>query len=153
MNKHGWTYRRIWQKHWQWQYHLATTLSDASDLGGGGSILQMQDEQMRFLGHWAWKWSGARSSYAAFEKELLAGVLLLAAQKQHWQRQVQWSGLPMLLGLWTFARPIRQGTRSDDCDGGTSCGDLNWRYATCLASNMSGPITCPAGNLITGLDL
>ena len=56
-------------------------VTDASDLGGGGSILQLQGEQMRFLGHWAWKWSGARSRYAAFEKELLAGVLLLAAQK------------------------------------------------------------------------
>lgn len=63
-------------------------ISDASDEGGGGALLQLQKEDdeehevFHFLGHWAWKWTGARGRYPAFEKELLAGVLLLAAQRQ-----------------------------------------------------------------------
>jgi hypothetical protein len=36
-------------------------------------------KKLVFLGHWGWKWSSARTRYSTFEKELLAGVLLLAA--------------------------------------------------------------------------
>ena len=36
---------------------------------------------MRFLGRSAWKWSGNRSGYAAFEKKLVPGVFLLAVQE------------------------------------------------------------------------
>ena len=63
-------------------------VTDASDLGGGGALLQLQhlegeaEERFVFLGHWGWKWSGARARYPAFEKELLCGVLLLASQRQ-----------------------------------------------------------------------
>ena len=32
------------------------------------------------LGHWNWKWNSARSNYSVYERELLAGVLLLSLQ-------------------------------------------------------------------------
>ena len=32
------------------------------------------------LGHWNWKWNSARSNYSVYERELLAGVLLLSSQ-------------------------------------------------------------------------
>ena len=62
-------------------------VTDASEEGGGGTVLQLQqdenkEEKVRFLGHWAWKWSGSRANYSIFDKELLAGVLLLAGQHQ-----------------------------------------------------------------------
>jgi hypothetical protein len=63
----------------------ALLITDACEEGGGGSVLQLQkndegEEKMRFIGHWAWKWGGARVRYSVFEKELLAGILLLASQ-------------------------------------------------------------------------
>ena len=64
-------------------------LTDASELGGGGSILQLQGDELRFLGHWGWKWSGARTRYPSFEKELMAGVLLMASQKALIQTAVE----------------------------------------------------------------
>ena len=32
------------------------------------------------LGHWNWKWNSATSNYSVYERELLAGVLLLSSQ-------------------------------------------------------------------------
>ena len=62
-------------------------VTDASEDGGGGVLLQEGEgdggeKRCRFLGHWGWKWSGARRRYAAFERELLAGILLLASQAE-----------------------------------------------------------------------
>ena len=62
-------------------------VTDSSDEGGGGVLLQEQMDEISnerrtyVLGHWSWKWTGARTRYAAFEKELMAGILLLAAQQ------------------------------------------------------------------------
>jgi hypothetical protein len=60
-------------------------VTDASEEGGGGVLLQEQQAEdgttrCFFLGHWAWKWSETRRRYPAFERELLAGILLLASQ-------------------------------------------------------------------------
>ena len=47
-------------------------ITDAREQGGGASILQVQTdpetnaEHLVFLGHWAWKWSGARLRYAMY---------------------------------------------------------------------------------------
>ena len=56
-------------------------ITDSSEEGGGGSLLQRQREEWKFLGHWGWKWTGPRARYSTFEKELLAGVLLVASQR------------------------------------------------------------------------
>ena len=62
--------------------------TDASEDGGGGLLLQAQvdpktkQDRMVFLGHWGWKWTGARQRYPMFEKELLSGVLLIASQAE-----------------------------------------------------------------------
>ena len=43
------------------------------------------------LGHWNWKWSGARSRYATYEQELLAGILVLSGQSRIFNRnKIAW---------------------------------------------------------------
>ena len=84
--------------------------TDASDVGGGGTIYQWQelnpaelthchygtsgqnrDGSLRHdyptsewrlvpLGHWNWKWNQARSNYSTYDQELLAGMLVLSSQ-------------------------------------------------------------------------
>ena len=84
--------------------------TDASDVAGAGSLFQWQfqsKEQLKTLpegtttgvnrdgtlrhsydeqwvlvpiGHWGWKWSAARKNYSTYERELLAGVLVLSSQ-------------------------------------------------------------------------
>ena len=34
------------------------------------------------LGHWNWEWNQARSSYSIYDKELLAGMLVLSSQSR-----------------------------------------------------------------------
>ena len=85
-------------------------ITDASDVGGGGTIYQWQELnpaelthchyrttglnrdgslkhdyptsewQLVPLGHWNWKWNQARSNYSTYEQELLAGMLVLSSQ-------------------------------------------------------------------------
>ena len=43
--------------------------------------MQRQRGDSKLLGHWGWKWTGPRARYSTFEKELLAGVLLIASQR------------------------------------------------------------------------
>ena len=90
-------------------------ISDASQVGGGGTLFQWQrlpqvaastiaDEVKRTtginrdgtlkhnydperwhlvpLGHWNWKWSPTRMNYSTYERELLAGILLLSGQSR-----------------------------------------------------------------------
>ena len=82
-------------------------ITDASDVGGGGTIYQWQElnpaeltlchyrttglnrdgslkhdyptSEWRLvpLGHWNWKWNQARSNYSTYDQELLAGMLVL----------------------------------------------------------------------------
>ena len=34
------------------------------------------------LGHWNWKWNQARSNYSTYDRELLAGMLVLSSQSR-----------------------------------------------------------------------
>ena len=79
-------------------------ITDASDVGGGGTIYQWQElnpaelthchyrttglnrdgslkhdyptseRRLVPLGHWNWKWNQARSNYSTYDQELLAGI-------------------------------------------------------------------------------
>ena len=85
-------------------------LTDACDVGEGGTLYQWQElnpaelSHCQFqtsglnrdgtlkhhyptnewrpvrLGHWNWKWNQARSNYSTYDQELLAGMLLLSSQ-------------------------------------------------------------------------
>ena len=84
-------------------------ISDASDVGGGGSLYQWQKPEQGQLdetpgcttgankegklqhtyeedwilipiGYWNWKWNPARKNYSTYEQELLSGVLLMGSQ-------------------------------------------------------------------------
>ena len=85
-------------------------ITDASDVGGVGTIYQWQElnpaelthchyrisglncdgslkhdypsSEWRLvpLGHWNWKWNQARSNYCTHDEELLAGMLVLLSQ-------------------------------------------------------------------------
>ena len=85
-------------------------ITDASDVGGGGTVYQCQElnpaelthchyrtsglnrdgflihnfpsSEWRLvpLGHWNWKWNQARSNYSTYHQELLAGILVLSSQ-------------------------------------------------------------------------
>ena len=85
-------------------------ITDASDVGGGGSIYQWQElnpaelthchycssglnrdgclrhdylsSEWRLVapGHWNWKWNQARSNYSTYDQEVLAGMLVLSSQ-------------------------------------------------------------------------
>ena len=85
-------------------------ITDASDVGGGGTIYQWQElnpaelthchyctsglnrdgslkhdyptSEWRLvpLGHWNWNWNQARSNYRTYDQELLAGMLVLSSQ-------------------------------------------------------------------------
>ena len=85
-------------------------ITDASDVGGCGTIYQWQelnpaepthcryrtsglnrDGPLKYdypisewrlvpLGHWNWKWNQARSDYSTYDQELLAGMFLLSSQ-------------------------------------------------------------------------
>ena len=87
-------------------------ITDASDVGGGGTIYQWQElnpaelthchyrtsglnrdgslkhdyptSEWRLvpLGHWNWKWNQARSNYSTHDQELLAGMLVLSSQSR-----------------------------------------------------------------------
>ena len=87
-------------------------ITDASDVGGGGTIYQWQElnpaelthchyrtsglnrdgslkhdyptSECRLLplGHWNWKWNQARSNYSTYDQELLAGMLVLSSQSR-----------------------------------------------------------------------
>ena len=87
-------------------------ITDASDVGGGGTIYQWQelnpaeltychyctsglnrdgslkhdypssDWQLVPLGHWNWKWNQVRSNYSTCDQELLAGMLVLSSQSR-----------------------------------------------------------------------
>ena len=87
-------------------------ITDASDVGAGGTIHQWQElnpaelthchyhtsgrnrdgslkhdypsSEWRLvsLGHWNWKWNQARSNYSTYDQELLAGMLVLTSQSQ-----------------------------------------------------------------------
>ena len=87
-------------------------ISDASDVGGGGTIYQWQElnpaelthchyrtsglnrdgslkhdhptRECRLvpLGRWNWKWNQARSNYSTYDQELLAGMLVLSSQSR-----------------------------------------------------------------------
>ena len=87
-------------------------ITDASDVGGGGTIYQWQElnpaelthchyrttglnrdgslkhdyptSEWRLvpLGHWNWKWNQARSNYSTYDQELLAGMLVLSSQSR-----------------------------------------------------------------------
>ena len=85
-------------------------ITDACDVGGGGTLYQWQElnpaelSHCQFqtsglnrdgtlkhdypanewclvpLGHWNWKWNQARSNYGTYEQEVLAGMLVLSFQ-------------------------------------------------------------------------
>ena len=87
-------------------------ITDASDVGGGGTIYHWQElnpaelthchyrttglnrdgslkhdyptSEWRLvpLGHWNWKWNQARSKYSTYDQELLAGMLVLSSQSR-----------------------------------------------------------------------
>ena len=87
-------------------------ITDASDVGGGGTIHRWQElnpaeltnchyrtsylncndslkhnypsSEWRLvpLGHWNWKWNQARSNYSTYDQELLAGMLALSSQSR-----------------------------------------------------------------------
>ena len=87
-------------------------ITDASDVGGGGTTYQWQElnpagltqchyrtsglnrdgslkndyptSEWRLvpLGHWSWKWNQARSNYSNYDQELLAGMLVLSSQSR-----------------------------------------------------------------------
>ena len=87
-------------------------MTDASDVGGGGTIYQWLElnpaklthchygtsglnrdcslkhdyptSEWRLvpLGHWNWKWNQARSNYSTYDQELLAGMLVLSSQSR-----------------------------------------------------------------------
>ena len=87
-------------------------ITDASDVGRGGTIYQWQelepaelthchyrtsrlnrdgslkhdyatsDRLLVPLGHWNWKWNQARSNYSTYDQELLAGMLVLSSQSR-----------------------------------------------------------------------
>ena len=87
-------------------------ITDASDVGGGGTIYQGQELNLAELthchyrttglncdgslkhdypssewrlvplGHWNWKWNQARSHYSTYDQELLAGMLVLSSQSR-----------------------------------------------------------------------
>ena len=87
-------------------------ITDASDVGGGGTIYQWQElnaaelthchyhttglnrdgslkhnypsSEWRLvpLGHWNWKWNQARPNYSTYHQELLAGMLVLSSQSR-----------------------------------------------------------------------
>ena len=87
-------------------------ITDAIDVGGGGTIYQWQElnpaelthchsrtsglnrdgslkhdyptSEWRLvpLGHWNWKWNQARSNYSTYDQELLAGMLVLSSQSR-----------------------------------------------------------------------
>ena len=87
-------------------------VTDACDLGGGGTLYQWQERNAaelsdcKFqtsglnrdgtlkhdygayewrlvpLGHWNWKWNQARSNYSTYDQELQARVLLLSSQSR-----------------------------------------------------------------------
>ena len=87
-------------------------ITDASVVGGGGTIYQWQElnpaelthchyctrglnrdgslkhdyptSEWRLvpLGHWNWKWNQARSNYSTYDQELLAGMLVLSSQSR-----------------------------------------------------------------------
>ena len=87
-------------------------ITDASDVGGGGTIYQWQElnpaelthchyrttglnrdgslkhdyptSEWRLvpLGHWNWKWNQARCNYSTYDQELLAGMLVLSSQSR-----------------------------------------------------------------------
>ena len=87
-------------------------ITDASDVGGGGTIYQWQDlnpaevthchyrtsglsrdgslehdypsSQWRLvlLGHWNWTWNQAHSNYSTYDQGLLAGMLVLPSKSR-----------------------------------------------------------------------
>ena len=87
-------------------------ITDANDVGGGGTIYQWQElnpaeltnchyrtsalnrdgslkpdyptSEWRLvpLGHWNWKWNQAHSNYSTYNQELLAGMLVLSSQSR-----------------------------------------------------------------------
>ena len=87
-------------------------VTDACDVGGGGTLCQWlelnpvelshcqfktsglnRDGTLKHdypanewrlvpLGHWNWKWNQARSNYSTYDQELLAGMLLLFSQSR-----------------------------------------------------------------------
>ena len=87
-------------------------ITDASDVGGGGTIYQLQELnpaelthrhyctsglkrdgslkhdyptsewRLVLLGHWNWKRNQARSNYSTYDQELLAGMLVLSSQSR-----------------------------------------------------------------------
>ena len=87
-------------------------VTDACDVGGGGTLYQWQElnpnelshcqfhtsglnrdgtlkhdypaNEWRLvpLGHWNWKWNQARSNYSTYDQELLAGMLVLSSQSR-----------------------------------------------------------------------
>ena len=87
-------------------------ITDASDVGGGGTIYKWQElnpaelthchyptsglnrdgslkhdyptSEWRLvpLGHWNWKWNQARSKYSTYDNELLAGMLVPSSQSR-----------------------------------------------------------------------
>ena len=87
-------------------------ITDAKDVGGGGTIYQWQElrpaelthchyrtsglnpdgslkhdyptSEWRLvpLGYWNWKWNQARSNYSTYDQELLAGMLVLSSQSR-----------------------------------------------------------------------
>ena len=87
-------------------------ITDARDVGGGGTLYQWQelnstdlshchfhtsglnrDGSLKHdypanewclvpLGHWNWKWNQARSNYSTYVQELLAGMLVLSSQSR-----------------------------------------------------------------------
>ena len=87
-------------------------ITDASDVGRGGTIYQWQElnpaelthhhyctsglkgdgslkhdyptSEWRLvpLGHWNWKWNQTRSNYSTYDQELLAGMLVLSSQSR-----------------------------------------------------------------------
>ena len=87
-------------------------ITDASYVGGGGTIYEWQElnraelthchypttglnrdgslkhdypsSEWRLvpLGHWNWKWNQARSNYSTYDQELLAGMLVLSSQSR-----------------------------------------------------------------------
>ena len=89
-------------------------ITDASDVGGGGTIYQWQElnpaeltnchyrtsglnrdgslkddyptSEWRLvpLGHWNWKWNRARSNYSTYDQKLLAGMLVLSHNPDSW---------------------------------------------------------------------
>ena len=83
-------------------------VTDASDIGGGGSIYQWQSRNQMTppgtvtsvnsqghlnhsygdnwwlvpIGHYAWTWNNFRQNYSTYEQEVLAAVLVLASQQR-----------------------------------------------------------------------